>query len=126
MRMLRRLHMALSSRMFVVYVIMFFVSALLVIALIPELMHTTRSFYQYDYSGYEPKDMERQVYELNKRIGDLERAYAVSKLNDREFEDMKKRLYRLREMTRKVEMDEEIHRLKERLKELEDATVEPH
>jgi len=70
--------------------------------------------------------MERQVYELNKRIGDLERAYAVSKLNDREFEDMKKRLYRLREMTRKVEMDEEIHRLKERLKELEDATVEPH
>jgi hypothetical protein len=67
MRMLRRLRIALSSRSVMIYLILILLSVLFVATLVPRLIHTGRSFYEYNDPTYVPKDTERHMYELQRR-----------------------------------------------------------
>ena len=121
MRMLRRFHNALSSRSVIIYLILILISVLLAVTLVPELMRTGQSFYEYNDPTYTPKDMERYIYELNSRIAKIAKDYPVSEINKHEFDDIYRRIYGLRKALKAVEMKEELRKLQQRLDELENT-----
>ena len=121
MRILFRLRYTVSSRSLTIYLILVAIALLLAVALIPELMHTTRSFYEYNDPTYTPKDIERHVHDLHKRIEELARDYPVSEINKREFAEISGKLYKLRQGIRVIEKQADMHRLQQRLHALEEA-----
>ena len=121
MRMLVRLRYALSSRSLMIYLILVAVAILFSMLLIPELMHTTRSFYEYNDPTYTPKDRERYIYDVQRRIQQMEKDYPVSEINKREFEEISGRIYRLRQGLKVVESQAEMRRLQQKLQALEET-----
>lgn len=103
------------------YIILASVSALLAVVFVPELMHTGRSFYEYNDPTYTPKDMERYLYDIQRRMEKMAKGYPVSEINTHEFEDINRRIYVLRQALKEVEMQEEMRQLEQRLQALEDA-----
>ena len=79
MRMLLRLHCVLFSRMFIIYMIIILSAAILAVTLVPELTNTTRSFYNYNDNTYQPRDMERYIYELKNKLRVLKMSILLNK-----------------------------------------------
>ena len=121
MRMLVRLRYALSSRSLMIYLILVAIAVLFAMMLIPELMRTTRSFYEYNDPTYTPKDMERYIYDVHRRIEQMEKDYPVSEINKREFEEVHGRIYKLRQGLKAVESQAEMRRLQQKLQALEET-----
>ena len=121
MRMLVRLRYALSSRSLMIYLILVAIAVLFAMLLIPELMRTTRSFYEYNDTTYTPKDMERYIYDAHRRIEQMEKDYPVSEIDKREFEEINGRIYKLRQGLKAVESQAEMRQLQQKLQALEES-----